>query len=201
MSRAVVEFCMQVIAIFLVGVVIKLIDDYLDEMDESYKPNDHRNACLAKRLGRGIAPYGLLLFATAVSLDAGSASTLFFAAYVVGMVKDPDLVLPTYLSAWGESLIVITIGMLLWGYPEMLSSTVIMAAVQLIDDYKDQELDKRENRNNLVQQWGKIEVLLLIILTILISLMLDWGKSIIVLALTPLISYLFPKCPRERGVY
>ena len=116
-------------------------------------------------------------------------------------LKTPIPVLPTYLSAWGESLIVITIGMLLWGYPEMLSSTVIMAAVQLIDDYKDQELDKRENRNNLVQQWGKIEVLLLIILTILISLMLDWGKSIIVLALTPLISYLFPKCPRERGVY
>lgn len=196
MSHAVAEFGTRTLAILLTGVVIKLIDDYLDEEDEYYRSGDQQRTHLVAILGKGVAPYGLLLFAIAVSLDAASACTLFFAAYVVGMIKDPDIILPSYLSPRGESLIVVSGGVLLWGLSEMLSSAVVMATIQLIDDYRDQELDKQENRNNLVQQWGRIEVLLLTILTSLISLILDWEKLIIVLVLAPVINVLFMKGPR-----
>ncbi len=201
MFAVVVDSGTQIIAILLVGIVIKLIDDYLDEVGECHESNDRGNIHPAQRLGKGVAPYGLLLFATAMSLDAGSACTLFFAAYVVGMVKDPDLILPTYLPTWGESLAVITGGIILWGYMEMLSSTTVMAAVQLIDDYADQKKDERENRTNLVHRWGKVEILLVTTITTLVSLLLDWKKTIAVFVLAPLISSLFSRQPRKRRVY
>ena len=188
MSYVVVESTRYIGAVFLVGIVIKLIDDHLDQ-SVSHEP------------GRDIAAYLVLLFAVAVSLAPAPACTLFFAAYVVGMVKDPNLILPTRLPTWGESLLVICGGMLLWPYPEMLSSITIMTAVQLGDDYVDQELDHRENRHNLVQQWGKIEVLLSVIITGLISLLVDGKKLLVVFLLTPLINYLFQRNSKERGAH
>lgn len=154
---------------------------------------------MAQKLGRGVAAYGLLLFAVAVSLDAVSACTLFFAAYSVGMFKDPNLILPTCFPAWIESLLVTTGGILLWGWQPMVSSLAIMVGVQLIDDYLDQDLDWQEQRPNLVHRWGKVEVLLLLLIATAVSLQLDWLKTILVLVLAPMVNWVAKGAEKGRS--
>jgi hypothetical protein len=191
---AVPRILLRATAIFLAGIVIKITDDFLDDFTGS---DLAVRRSLAQKLGRGVAAYGLLLFAVAVSLDAVSACTLFFAAYAVGMFKDPNLILPTCFPAWIESLLVTTGGILLWGWQPMVSSLTVMLAVQLIDDCLDQNLDWQEQRNNLVHRWGKVEVFIMAVIATAISLQIDWGKTILVLVLAPVVN-LVAEDPRKR---
>ena len=170
----------KVVAVVLVGVVIKLIDDYLDEPEESLS--------MAGWLGRGVAAYGLLLFAIAVSLVPGMAVTLFLAAYAVGMVKDPFLRLPTALHPWFESLLVFLLGSFLWGWSEMASSFIVICFVQLLDDYCDKKEDEFQQVRNLVLIWGEGEVLLLGLATGYLAIVLDWQKALLVTGATYLIN-------------
>jgi len=185
LSAAIPRILLQPAALFLTGMVIKLTDDYLDELSEG---DAAETRTLAQKLGRGVAAYCLLLFAVAVSLDAVSSSTLFLAAYAVGMGKDPNLILPTSFPAWIESVLATGGGILLWGWQPMVSSLAIMAAVQLIDDYLDRDVDWQERRPNLVHRWGKIEVLILIIIAVAVSIQLDWRKTVLVLVLAPVVN-------------
>jgi hypothetical protein len=184
------------IAFFLVGTVIKVADDYLDEIPTE----TGQQITLAAQLDKGVALYGLVVFAIAVSLSPGPVCTLLFAAYGIGMLKDPDLILPTHLPTWVESIIVIALGILLWEWQEMLSSLAIIAFVQLMDDYLDQGLDKKLHRQNLVHRWGIIEVLLLAFLSGYIAFLLEWQKALFVVLLTPIINFIVD-IPVRKGGY
>lgn len=170
--------------------VIKVTDDYLDEVPQG--------PSLAAKLDRGVTPYGLLLFSLAVSLDPGTVCTLFLAAYAVGMIKDPDLLLPTSLPTWAESLMVSACGTWLWGWRAMVSSLIIMAVVQLGDDYLDRDQDWQQQRFNLANRWGRVETLLLILLLGYLSLLLDWEKTLMVLALTPVVNLVVAGLGKRR---
>ncbi|HHW54337.1 MAG: hypothetical protein WBI83_00155 [bacterium] len=196
MSAAIPKIFLQSAAIFLAGMVIKLTDDYLDDFSGA-GPEGARS--LAQKLGRGVAAYALLLFAVAVSLDAVSSCTLFLAAYAVGMGKDPNLILPTSIPAWIEAVLVTAGGILLWGWQPMVSSLAIMVGVQLIDDYLDQDLDWQEQRPNLVHRWGKVEVLLLLLIATAVSLQLDWLKTILVLVLAPMVNWVAKGAEKGRS--
>jgi hypothetical protein len=172
-------------AIYLVGMVIKIADDYLDDA----KNGGNKQLSLASKLGKGVNLYGLLAFAVAVKLNQGSACTLLFASYSVGMLKDPDLILPTHVSAALESLAVVVVGILLWGWLEMLSSLTIMSTVQFVDDLLDLKVDREGGFANLVDRWGKVEILLLTLLTCYLSLLFDWKKTIAIGIMAPLVNY------------
>ena len=81
----------------------------------------------------------------------------------------------------------------------MVSSLAIMVGVQLIDDYLDQDLDWQEQRPNLVHRWGKVEVLLLLLIATAVSLQLDWLKTILVLVLAPMVNWVAKGAEKGRS--
>jgi hypothetical protein len=190
LSPVLFEMISRFIAISIIGMVIKLTDDSLDEIPVAGHPGHPGKPSLAIKLGKGVMAYGLLLFTIAVSVQSSVSATLFLAAYAVGMVKDPELLLPTYLPAWLESFLTVMIGVLFWGWSEMISSFVIMGVIQLGDDYLDREQDRKEQRYNLTHDWGQVEVILLAFFLTSISFMLDGEKTLLVLAAAPLVNFI-----------
>lgn len=133
-----------ILSVSFTAIVIKLMDDFLDEVIE---------------VNRGILPYSLLFFSVAVSLEPSWAVTFFFASYAIGMADDLRWKLPLSLTAFQESIIVLAIGSLVFGWFEMLTSFLLILSIQIIDDFMDQEIDLIEGRWNIIRKYGRVEAI------------------------------------------
>ncbi|NMB17472.1 MAG: hypothetical protein GX980_10220 [Firmicutes bacterium] len=189
MSSAVSSVLAKYLCILLVGLAIKLMDDYLDE------PKDTKG--LANYFQRGTIAYSLLALAVAAALEAKTACSLFFAAYILGMAGDETRPLASKLRGWEESLIVLGIGLISVGWETLLASTAILAAVQLYDDFADLAKDARWGRTNLVRTWGHTECLLLLAISMSIGALLDPLQAILVFLAVPPVLTLTGKTFRE----
>lgn len=149
------------------------MDDYSDQNIDilTREPNLY----IAMELG-GL-PYALLLLSLAFILDPFTSLGLFLASFALGMVGSMNAKMPTGLYGYQESVITVLLGFFFLEKINMVSSTFIIAAIQLWDDFLDYETDKI-NKKNWAFQLGKIECLLLAIIFFLLSFYLDYIKAI-----------------------
>lgn len=142
------------LAILCTGLAVKLMDDFLDLQYDSQAgiPSP------AVRLGEATLPYGLILLALGAAFHAPIALSLFFAAYATGMIQDLIRPLPSGLSGWQESVLVLGLGALLLGPIVQIWGLAIMIFIQGIDDVMDYDLDQVSGNPNLVRRFGWVEV-------------------------------------------
>ncbi|NLJ80993.1 MAG: hypothetical protein GX335_08215 [Firmicutes bacterium] len=140
-------------AVFCTGLVVKTMDDLLDEEDLLSIP-------YFARLGSGLAPYTLALFSLASAFNFRLSFGLFWASYCLGMIKSPFEKLPTGLRANTEVILGIILMLLVIGARKTFWSVLIMAAVQLIDDFLDFKEDQIVKAANAALVLGRVECFL-----------------------------------------
>lgn len=163
----------KIFAVFLTGLVIKMMDDFIDsEYDDMLGKRNLSNV-----LGRGILPYAIFIFSLACLLDPRTSIGLFFSSYILGMVTDYNVKMPAGLYGYQESLIVLSLGILLLGFSEITSSLFIMGFVQLWDDLCDYKKEKNCGKN-YVKLLGKVECIILSIICFLSAFYFDAVKTV-----------------------
>ncbi|WP_459844242.1 hypothetical protein [Halanaerocella petrolearia] len=167
----------------MAGLVIKLMDDYLDQ--EIDRLNNRQT--LALKLQRGVLPYTLLLFSFAVIIDYKLAISLFWSSYIVGMGFNGES-LPTGMKAYQESFIMILLGFWILGVKNFLFSLAVIFFIQLIDDYIDYHLEEYVNQSNFVNYLDRIGTLLVAMICLGVALGINWQLALVVIIFTPLIS-------------
>ncbi|MGM0470741.1 MAG: hypothetical protein ACQEQI_00430 [Bacillota bacterium] len=178
-----VDIVEKILAIFLTGISIKLMDDYLDQEVDKL---DNKET-VALKWERAVLPYGLLALSLATALHRDWALSLFWASYILGMGYDPTRKLPTQLAAYQESLILLGLGVYLLPVPELISALLIIALVQLVDDLIDYRYSGENLRNNLAHRLDKSQVIISIIFITLAVFHLDLVKGLLTFLLTPIV--------------
>lgn len=162
-----------------------MMDDYIDRDIDSLagqKNIFNLNNCR-------IMPYILLIFGLACFINKKTTLTLFFASYSIGMMGSLEAKMPTSLYGYQESIIIVILGIILFGITEMGSSVFIIACVHLLDDYIDYNKDKNYKKN-LVSILGKVEVVILSLIFMLSAIYIDPFKSVLVLILINPVVYI-----------
>lgn len=174
----------KILCIFLTGLVIKIMDDYIDQDIDVLKKESN----LYIALEYGGLPYGLLLLSLAIILDFPTALSLFFSSFAVGMAGVQSAKMPSGLYGFQESLLVVFFGIFLFK-SEMLSSLFIIVTIQLWDDFLDYENDKI-SKKNFAFLLGKVECLLLAIIFFLLTVYFDYIKAISAIIAMHIIVYI-----------
>lgn len=143
--------------ILLMGAVIKMMDDFLDLRYDTLAGT----YSLAMRLGEGTLPYALIGFAVAALIEPRLAVSLMCGAYAVGMAGDLDRQLPSGLTGYQESAIVLLLNLLFLPWNLVVWAFLAMLALQLADDLHDLDADRASGNPNLVRRLGRVEALML----------------------------------------
>ncbi len=144
------------LAAALCAVAVKLTDDWLDRERDLVVGR----ANWAAAIGTGTMIYAALFLALAAGINAVVGLALFFASYIMGMFNDLGRRLPSRLSGWQESVIVLAAGIVVCGWRVMLFAVLFVAAVQCIDDCIDLAGDRLAGQRNLACRLGTAECLL-----------------------------------------
>jgi len=133
------------LAVFAVGVAVRLLDDLLDGRPGESLP------------GTASAPavYAAALVALGAGLAPGVAVSLFLSAYAVGMLADPAERLPPGAPAWVESLLAVGLAVALVGPLETAGSLLLMLGIQALDDGVDLPRDRAEGRRSIATAVGR----------------------------------------------
>lgn len=149
---------------FLIGFVIKLVDDSIDVTDANRIFDK-----LLNNMQNGIIPYILVIFSISCLLDYKLTVSIFISSYIIGMFNDINRILSFKLKGYQEAIILFLIGIFFLGKSEMISSFLLVLIIQLLDDIIDLKNDKYYGRNNLCLKFGFLEVsVFLLILTLLL---------------------------------
>ena len=151
--------------IFVIGIVIKLMDDSLDQELDKLKGTKN----LAVNIGQVIMPYSLILMIIALSLNYKESVGFFCASYILGMTYDFKKKLPTYLKGWQESILVLVISIFMTSVYNIISALVLILLLQLIDDAIDYKKDKYVTEINYLKKLGVVPGIFLILILLLIS--------------------------------
>lgn len=141
-------------AVFLTGLAVKLMDDFLDLRTDLQAGIPSAG----ERLGEATLPYALLLLALGALMDVRVAVPLFTASYAVGMAFDLSRVLPSGLYGWQEALLAVGAGAAFAGPAQQLWALAVVAFVQCMDDIADVNKDAWSGNSNLVRRLGSGEV-------------------------------------------
>ena len=186
MLDAIFDFLLKWMIIFLTGIVVKLMDDYLDqELDKI-----EGKFTLAVILDKAIVPYSLLCMVICMTINPKLAGSLFLASYIIGMGSNLKQRLPLGLSAFQEFVIFGLFGLIIFGITEMLSSLLIIIFIQFIDDFLDFYSDARFTRRNFVIKFGFWESAIITLVCLIAGIIFDWEKAVLVSINTPLILYI-----------
>ncbi|MFW5991758.1 MAG: hypothetical protein ACOCQN_01030 [Halanaerobiaceae bacterium] len=148
--------------ILLTGIVIKLMDDFLDYNIDEWNSTVY--------LERAVLPYSLVLFFIALFFNFEESVGLFAASYCLGMNTNKKTRLPSGLLAWQEGLLIIIISICITDLYNVIYSLILILTIQLIDDLIDYQTDRYKNQGNYVLKFGRINIILVIIILVLISL-------------------------------
>lgn len=151
------------------ALAVKLMDDALDAGLDAAAGWRTR----AGELGVAAMPYALLCLATAALLNPDLAAGLFLACYAVGMAAHPGALMPTGAPAWAESVLAVGLSALLLGARETAASLLVVACVQLADDWLD-------NDSRLGRELGRHALLLGAGAAAFAAAWLDWQRLITV---------------------
>lgn len=163
------------VAIMLTGIVIKFIDDLLDEDELSFNSANYI--------------YCLVCILLACLINLKLTAVLFLACYSFGMMDSIFMILPTNVPSWVEILISIFIAIIAAGLALTIWSYLIIGSVQLIDDLFDQKLDLKEGRKNIAVWLGFERAALLFLIFFYSSLIFQPLLSVLVLSSALIISH------------
>lgn len=166
------------LAAALCSLAIKLTDDWLDR-DRDLAVG---RANWAASIGAGAMVYAALFLALAAGVNTAVSLALFFASYAVGMFNDLGRLLPSRLSGWQESIIVLAAGAAVCGWRTMAFAILFVAAVQLLDDCLDLAGDRLAGQRNLACRLGTAECLLAGLTLLLAACWLDTALFVPVFA-------------------
>jgi len=173
----------ELLGIFMAGLTIKMMDDWLDvEYDQCVGKHT-----LAIQLGRACLPYTLLCMGIAMALAPEVALALFLTAYAVGMGHDLREKMPTHLPGWVESLFVMGIAIWCSGLALAGWALFVMVTIQVLDDIMDLQQDRRSGQNNLANRFGLVEVTLAMFISLLAAVLIAPMQTVEVLVATPLV--------------
>ncbi|MGE5653359.1 MAG: hypothetical protein ACM3ZQ_03695 [Bacillota bacterium] len=160
------------LAVLLVGLAIKLMDDYVDyDIDQILgTPN------LSRVLGDALPVYMGFCTALATYLAPETGATLFLAAYLVGMGDELGVRYAGGWKAWMEVLAAMALGCLI-SYRPFILNLVLIVTVQLADDLKDREHDHRAARRTIPVLFGPKFGALLVLTLALLALAWSPGYS------------------------
>ncbi|NLY11160.1 MAG: hypothetical protein GX020_05690 [Firmicutes bacterium] len=174
----------SIISILLIGLVIKTMDDAIDDDSD---------------ISRRFFPYIILLFTGALLLNFNLAISLFLASYAVGMFFEPFTILPTGLPSWVETILALIASILLTSITQTIWAVLIIFSIQLLDDIIDVTEDEQRGFRNVANKIGISECILLFLLFTFCA-----TKSLPILSVVSLVSSLiiseiiFPKIKREE---
>ncbi|MDQ7792813.1 MAG: hypothetical protein RDU89_00170 [bacterium] len=144
----------QGLALFLAGLVLKLLDDHLDAGEDS-------GPSPVAGWGRATAPYLLALFCLAALADPGGALPVFAAGYAIGMANEGGRRLPSGLTAGWEGGLLLGAVALLAGPLTAIWAAALLWSVQAADDYLDRAGDRLMGKPTLITRLGETETLAL----------------------------------------
>lgn len=154
------------LGVFFCGLVIKIMDDFLDQEIDFAGSNFN----LITILNKGTLPYSLVLLIFALSLNFNESVTYFTSSYMLGMAHDFKEKLPSKLYAWQEGLLLFLLGIVLTSFYESISALVLILLAQIIDDLMDYKKDKYLNRYNFVYIFGFFNLFIISSILLIISL-------------------------------
>lgn len=161
----------------LTGFAIKITDDLLDkELDIRL---GKKTWC--QEAGNGAFVYGMIALLGAVFIDAPLASSLFLAAYIVGMLSEPFKKQSLLIPAWLEILLLAIFSFMFLGWHEFLGSLTVILSVDILDDLID--------NNKTWPSFLKLERLIVFLICLASSFLLSWRKLFLVYAAVPIIIY------------
>ena len=184
----------RLLGLLLVGLVIKLMDDFLDQ--EKDKASGQYN--LYHMLGKSIFPYSLVILSFGLYLNLSEGISLFAASYLIGMAHDYRSRLPIGLFAWQEGLIVFMISTYLTDLNNSLSALLLILLLQFIDDLIDFKKDSEYFKANLFKKLGFFNSILIMGVIILIAI-ICYPVKLIYFITAVMILYLFFKILRIKS--
>lgn len=183
MYGAIFDFFVKWMVILVIGTVIKLMDDYLDQDLDKIEGK----YTLAMFLDKATLPYTLLCTVMCMALEPALSGSLFLASYLIGMGHDLKRPLPLGWTAFQEILLFGIFGVIGFGFREMISSLLIVFFVQMADDFVDYRSDFLTDRRNFVLRLGQWESVILGVIVFVTAFVLDVEKAILVNISAPLL--------------
>ncbi|KAB3527250.1 hypothetical protein [Alkaliphilus serpentinus] len=174
------EIFRRYLAMFLIGNIIKWLDDEVD--------GDHSGYEFFKG---GKYPYSLLFLALALLLDLYYSYSLFTAAYMIGMFHIPLQRLPFGLKSYQEMILLVIISLTLVPWRIFFHSIILITTIQLMDDLYDYSYDFRMGFQNYAITFGRGEVLIATLLLMVMAFMISWMNTIIILQMAIFINHLY----------
>lgn len=132
MSGGVFSGALLGLGVLLTALAVKAMDDFLDEPERT----------VAVAAGPSVTAYVAVCLAAAAGLAPGPVISLFLAAYAVGMAPSPWQRLPSGLPSWAESAGAVGLSALIAGPVETAGSLLLLAAIQVFDDFWDLRCDR-----------------------------------------------------------
>ena len=160
----------DVLAVLIVGVVVKITDDYIDQDEDTAA--DRPSLWLSK-LGKGVLPYTIIVFSVAVVLNFRLSIGLFLSAFIVGMFKEPDAISPLGLKGYQETGLIFFSGLALVGAIPMINLILLMLLLQFLDDWFDYTRDSKYSRKNFFVSLGRVEASILLFILIFVNIFLQ----------------------------
>jgi hypothetical protein len=180
------SFVVDLIAVFLAGCVIKMMDDYLDQ-EFDIVGGKHS---LAQRLGVGAIAYMLVLFALAAACNWRLSVSLFFASYMTGMFYSLKHSYISGLSGLQEVLIVFVVSLLSVGIKLTFAAIFVLIFIQIADDWFDMRKDGITGQRNIFDVIGLAEGLIGGVIFLLGAIYLDSYLTVLVIIGAPLVTWL-----------
>lgn len=159
------EFLSATIAVVCCSAAVKLADDFLDKEYDSIAGKTN----WAEMLDQGTMLYAMFFLALAAGINPSLSLSLFLGSYIVGMFSSMGDKFPSRLNGLQESLLAFIIGIVLFGWSNMLFSMSFVLAVQLFDDCIDAQSDYFAGQRNLANRFGRIECVVACLLCIMVA--------------------------------
>lgn len=183
-----VEICRRILALFFIGIVIKLLDNEVD--------GDHRNEYtigILNEIEQYKFPYGLIILTFAMLLDKEYSFGLFSSAYMVGMFNFVNRKLPLKIKSYQEIIILIIINLISISHKVFIHSFVIIILIQMLDDLLDIKYDAIYGYFNFANKYGIGEVSIVSVILITASIMISSVNTFLILSTWFFINYLYSR--------
>ncbi|QQE80975.1 hypothetical protein [Alicyclobacillus sp. SO9] len=185
MSGVWLEWIRPCVALFLMGLTVKLIDDGLDR--DYDKARGHIS--IAVKLGRGLSAYTALTALVAAWMNLSIALAVFFGSYAAGMFKDWREPLPTRVPAWVEIVIVAILAVVMLNWQLAVWGIAMMSTIDWLDDVMDAARDEKTGQFNLANKFGLIEALILILIALSVAVFTNVKLTALTLITLPFVDW------------
>lgn len=175
------------IGLLAVGFVIKMVDDALDAEYDICRGQ----RTLAVKWGRAALPYTIIMVLLAAWANLQLTFAAFLGSYAVGMFINWRETLPTRVPAYVETILMMSISVLLVGWRNALWGLAMMCVIDWLDDVIDRWRDHDSGQLNMVHRFGIVEVLLATLVALCTAIFANPEWSILTFIAVPILTIFF----------